>query len=425
MLPSLGTLQLDISGRNDGDAPPKRSALQNEAYVPTYPSARKKVTTDPPAQNFRTVDSAFEAMDVTEINFGNYIYHSTDDGTRIRRFGTVGNIPPKLEKLTRQLNERFANIPVTTANNAFVSDTSQLDLTSLTRFVMTEDLPELSLRFPYAVVRPSKTVQSDHELQELYLTLFAANIGIGPEVLCAFPIIHEKDNIGMAYVFEKGAVNLRLLSSHDMSDESASEIGSQISTLIGIASSNHMIVGDLKPLNIVVRGIQSGEIEVRFIDFDNAYTSIADGSSFYCIEIINCLLFLNSILSSRMTRPDPESSIETVIEPSDVHRKLAMPTVVRLKRLWNNHFERTNDSSTMELCRLLDGRPFERMDRRHLKLLGVPLQSVLELQLPSILAKLVWNRIRLYGHWNQKRAIAKNGSGNSFLEKLVVFYTSI
>lgn len=120
-------------------------------------------------------------------------------------------------------------------------------------------------------------------LEELQLTLYAAYVGVGPQVYMAGVDTKPPSRDGIAYYVLEAGVSL-----WDSPQWDSREIG----RALGVASNNRLLLLDIKPENMLV--MRDGT--VRCIDFDTRFSHHVTGVSKYCLMAVNCLLLLGHVV---------------------------------------------------------------------------------------------------------------------------------
>jgi len=381
-------------------------------------------------------DDAVKEEDIDSYTFGNFFYQANAGGITTRYIYAVDDpeILRKIDALRAEITATLArshSLPQRPSGNFFFPNASEKleTLRAVAMYIQpTLGTSKLSLRFPNGVLLDPKSIDSGFELAELHLTFYAAKFGIGPEVLCAFPLLnagHEdrSKSVGIAYVFESGATNLRDFSNHsNAQDPILDQVGNQITTLIRLASSKQLVLGDIRADNIIVRtDRQASQLpEVKFIDFDNRYTAVAYGVSndaVDCIETVNCLLFLNSMVSTK------RDSSGAIIEASAKNIQLAKPTAERLRTIWFNNQLKDPNEDHMILCNLVEEKTHQQLNDDRLSPPTVP-RLAYDDDVHQLLANLVWERIKRWGNPIEFGVINNEREGKTFLEKMVRHYVS-
>ena len=159
------------------------------------------------------------------------------------------------------------------------------------------------------------------QLNELFLTLEMARVGITPPVYAAVPVFKRgtnftyatvfdsetvhlgmSSNFGFAYIGEAGWENLDIALQKWRFPSQQAELAKAVLECVKTTSNNFVLLMDVKPLNMIAKQTELGYV-VKMIDFDAKFsvnvnrfgTGVELGhTSSDCVFFVNGLLLLNS-----------------------------------------------------------------------------------------------------------------------------------
>lgn len=171
--------------------------------------------------------------------------------------------------------------------------------------------PKLSKTYVNPYLAETKSMDNDDELA---LTLFMATKSMTPPVYAAFPIYRYNTRFWV-YVVENGWVQfttfmLDLQNNGPWAGKDATSISTTLVTLMDRVASFHILLMDVKTLNMVARWNDNNKCEIKMIDFGPDFTTILGidqnaASTQQCVYVINGLLLLNFVYATgykRITR---------------------------------------------------------------------------------------------------------------------------
>ena len=145
--------------------------------------------------------------------------------------------------------------------------------------------------------------------QELYLTLYAAQRGIGVDVYAAIGIPKSYRNAPMlpsvVYLLEAGDGDLNnfcetLQTLPTLPIPSSEQVCKDFYALVERVSNSSMLLVDLKPGNAVYIKRADGGVEFKLIDFGADYSVILPKARFStrCVHFANCAMFASFVASN-------------------------------------------------------------------------------------------------------------------------------
>ena len=132
--------------------------------------------------------------------------------------------------------------------------------------------------------------------QEVYVSLYAAKYGIGPQVYAVgmvMSVFQDEEYPRLIYLMEAGKYDLINFCSSNQGLPDMRMVPEKLFALMKRASEKRLLMLDIKLENLIM--MQNGDI--RAIDFDASFTTISFKAKPDCILLAMCILLLINVMT--------------------------------------------------------------------------------------------------------------------------------